>query len=155
VHWQNDPHGELVVHTWDFVEAGNVELHREVKKGCLRSCHALQMTDLRVFGWSMEGFLRCELANMHVFVIWRDSPKFGWGAVVQWLNNLQGGRVACAWDPVVAEDAEMHGEAKGGVGAPAAALRFADLRCSERFINRALILRGSPLPACSWLSHLV
>ena len=50
---------------------------------------------------------------------------FGWGAVVQWWNNSQGELVACTWDPVEAEDAEAHREAKGGVYAPAAALRFA------------------------------
>jgi len=154
VRWQIDPLGELVVHTWDFVEAGHVELHREVKRGVcalVMGCRCRTCGVRLVYG-RVSAQRACKYAR---FRHWWDNPKFGWGAVVQWLNNPQGGRVACPWDPVVAEDAEMHGEAKGGVGAPAAALRFADLRRSERFINRALILRGSPLPACSWLSHLV
>jgi len=29
------------------------------------------------------------------------------GAAVQWLSNSQDGLVACAWDPVEAEDAEV------------------------------------------------
>ena len=77
MHWQIDSHSELVVHTWDFVDAGNVELHRDVK-GAFALLPWAADVRLAVFGWSMEGFLCCELANMHGLSL-VGQPKIGWG----------------------------------------------------------------------------
>ena len=100
-------------------------------------------------------FLRGELADTRVFVIVWDSSKFGWGAVVRWWDNHQGELVVCTWDPVEAEDAQVHREAKGGVRALAAALRRVDLRHSVGIFRNDSVGSLSALRKGSWSSPVL
>ena len=84
-----------------------------------------------------------------------DSSQFGWGAVVRWWDTPLGELIVCTWDPVEAEDAQVHLEAKGGVRALAAALRRADLRNSVGIFRNDSVASLAALRKGSWSSPVL